>query len=176
MLLILSVEGLAWFPLICHSFVGWNEYQGAGGWSGAVSIPGKGCIIPLGVGGRARGTPCGIDSWDDTSCPDTDWPGLGGLVGGRARLTRYLVPMNQIHCPIQESGSYSMVLEMAVPTSFLLQGSKSLQISHHGKFWSVSGLHPRIGILWIPVHIWQRSFLVSLAWVYVSSFLNVHPS
>ena len=42
--------------------------------------------------------------------------------------------MNQIHCLIQESGGYSMVQDLAVPVSFILQENKFLQISHHEKF------------------------------------------
>ena len=61
--------------------------------------------------------------------------------------------MNQVHCPIQEFGGHSMVPESAVPISFLSQGIEFLRISHHEKFQSVSGLHPRTDILWIQVHI-----------------------
>ena len=89
MLLILSVEGPAWLPLINCSLVGQNEYWGWGGSSGAVSTPGKGLREPLGAHGGARGGLWGLDDWDSiTGCPNADKPRLGGLVGGWARLTR----------------------------------------------------------------------------------------
>ena len=84
MLSILSVEGPASCCHCCCSFVGQKEYQGAEGCSGAVSTPGKGAKEPCGAQGGARG-----ELWDvNASCPDADRPGLGGLVGGWARLTR----------------------------------------------------------------------------------------
>ena len=57
-LLILSEERLAWLSHAEQSSVGYSEYQGVGGCSGAVSMPGKGLCIPLGTGGKQG---CGID-------------------------------------------------------------------------------------------------------------------
>ena len=151
MLLILSVEGPAWLPLSSLSLVGWSEFWGVWGWNGAVSMPGKVLIVLLGVGGGARDTPWGKDGWNNgAGCPDPDWSGLGGLVGGWARLTK---------SSPNESGGYSMVLKLTVSTSFLSQGIEFLWISHHGKFQSVSELHPRTCIPWILVPNWWRSFL-----------------
>ena len=88
-LLILLVEGPAWLPLINCSLVGWSEYQGVRGFSGAVSLSGKGLVVPFGASGGERGMPWGIDSWDNgVCCLDADRPGLGGLVGDWARLTK----------------------------------------------------------------------------------------
>ena len=68
-----------------------------------------------------------------------------------------------------------MAPELTVSNSFLLRGTEFLQISHHEKFQSVGGLHPRTGILLNPVHIQQRSSLGSLAQVCVSYFLECAP-
>ena len=65
MLLILSIDGLAWGCLSNHCFVGCREYCGIGGCSGAVSTGSLGAIA-AGVG----------------------QPGLGGLVGGWTSLTK----------------------------------------------------------------------------------------
>ena len=82
-LLILSVEGPAWIFLCCHSLEGQNEYWGAEGCSGAVSMPGKGVNEPRGAQGGARGELWGPALWDiDAGCPNADRPGLSGLVGG----------------------------------------------------------------------------------------------
>ena len=67
-----------------HAFVGWNEYRGAGGCDGAVSVSGKGVLEPhgaLGKGGLGGLILCVLG-------PDAVRPGLIGLVGGWARLTR----------------------------------------------------------------------------------------
>ena len=42
--------------------------------------------------------------------------------------------MNQSHCQIQEIGSDSMVLDLTVSVSFLLQAIEFHRISHMGNF------------------------------------------
>ena len=50
---------------------------------------GKGVLEPHGAHGGARGGLGGLALWDSiTGCPDADLPGLGGLCGRWARLTR----------------------------------------------------------------------------------------
>ena len=83
------VEGPACCCLCPHTFVGQNEYQGAGGCNGAVSISGKDALEPRGAQDGAKGGLGGLAHWG--SCadgPDADRPGLGGLGGGWARLTK----------------------------------------------------------------------------------------
>ena len=96
------------------------------------------------------------------------WVGLLGVVLERLSLNQSLN-----HCLTHwEIGSHSMVLALAVPVTFLSLEIKTLQITHHGKFRSVGGLHPKPGIPWIPIHNWQRSFLSSLAEVWISYSLK----
>ena len=65
--------------------------------------------------------------WEVTSQVDSVQIGLGWVAMWEVGLAWLcLVPMNQIHCLIQEFGSHSMVLDLAVPISFLPQGSNSL--------------------------------------------------
>ena len=66
-----------------HTFVGRNEYRGEGGCNGAVSISGKGVLEPCGALGN--GGLRGLVLWE--LGPSADWPGLGAIVGGWARLT-----------------------------------------------------------------------------------------
>ena len=84
--------------------------------------------------------------------------------------SRVTGPTSSSDSTVLEIGSHS-----SVPVTFLSQGIEILQISHHGKFWSVSRLHLRIGIPWIPVHNWPRSFLRSLAWALSFSFSKCVP-
>ena len=52
-------------------------------------MSGKGVLDPHGAWGGARGGLGGPALWDGiTGCPDADKPGLCGLVGGWARLTK----------------------------------------------------------------------------------------
>ena len=52
-------------------------------------MPGKGVKELHGVRGGARGELEGPALWDSNAgCPNADRPGLGGLMGGWARLTR----------------------------------------------------------------------------------------
>ena len=67
-----------------RAFVGWNKYRGAGGLDGAVSVSGKGALDPHGA--LSKGGLGGLALWE--LGPDAVRPGLGGLVGGWARLTR----------------------------------------------------------------------------------------
>ena len=69
------------------AFVGWNEYRGTGGCNSAVSVSGKGVLEPLGAHGGEMGGFKGPALWGHVD-PDAGWPGLGGLVGAWARLTR----------------------------------------------------------------------------------------
>ena len=72
----------------CHcscAFVGRNEYRGAGGHDGAVSVSGKGALKPRGALGK--GGLGGLAIWELS--PNAVRPGLSGLVGGWARLTRF---------------------------------------------------------------------------------------
>ena len=80
--MILSWEGLACCCLSLCALVCHKEYWGAGGFNcGAVSTSGR-AICLFGIGG-------GISGCDgDTGCHCVDWPGLGGLIGGWASLTR----------------------------------------------------------------------------------------
>ena len=72
-----------------RAFVKWNEYQGVGGCNGAVPMSGMGVLEPRGAQGGARGGLRGLALWDlGTVDPDADRPGLGGQLGGWARLTR----------------------------------------------------------------------------------------
>ena len=72
-----------------HAFVGWNEYRGVGSCNGAVSVSGKGALDPLGACGGAMGGLRGLTCWDPRGVdPNAGRPGLGGLVGGWARLTK----------------------------------------------------------------------------------------
>ena len=94
------------------------------GGSGALTTPGKDLREPYGAKGGARGGLGGPDSWDCIAgCPNADWPGLGGLVGGWARLTRSSPDESD---SLSEFGGHSMMPELVVPTSFLLQESKFL--------------------------------------------------
>ena len=52
-------------------------------------MSGKGVLEPLGAQGRAMGGLKGLALWDlSIADPDAGGPGLGGLVGGWARLTK----------------------------------------------------------------------------------------
>ena len=52
-------------------------------------MSGKGALDPCGAQGGARGGLRGLTLWDGCAvCPDAGRPGLGGLVGGWARLTK----------------------------------------------------------------------------------------
>ena len=52
-------------------------------------MSGKGALEPCGAWGGERGGLRGIACWGcNTGCPNADRPGLGGLMGGWARLTR----------------------------------------------------------------------------------------
>ena len=64
-------------------------------------------------------------------CPNAGRPGIGGLVGGWARLTKSSPNESD---SLSDSGGHTMVPELIVSTLFLLQGIKFLQISHHEKF------------------------------------------
>ena len=75
-------EGPACCCLSVYALVCCNEYQGVSGNSGAVSTSGN-SLCCHGNGGGTMGI-CGID----TGHACVDWPGLGGLVGGWASLTR----------------------------------------------------------------------------------------
>ena len=88
-LLIVWVEGLACCCHCSHCLVGQNEYQGAAGSDGAVPVSGKGVLECHGAQGGARswlGGPALCDG--DAGCPNADRPGLGGLLGGWARVTK----------------------------------------------------------------------------------------
>ena len=82
------------------------------------------------------------------------------------------LPMFLIHYQMKELADHLM---MSGFSSLLSQGIEFHWISHHGKFWIIGGLCPRIGIPWIQVHNRRRSFLGSLARVYVSSFVKCAP-
>ena len=70
------VEGLT---CCCHcfcTFVGQNEYRGAGGCNRAVSMSGKGALEPRGARGGARDGLGGLALWDGCAdCPDAGRPG-----------------------------------------------------------------------------------------------------
>ena len=52
-------------------------------------MSGKGVLDPCGALCGAKGGLGGLAHWDScTDCPDAGRPGLGGLLGGWARLTR----------------------------------------------------------------------------------------
>ena len=73
----------------CHcrcsrAFVGWNEYRGVGACNGAVSVSGRGALNLFGALGK--GGLEGPHAWE--LGPGADRPGMDGLVGGWARLTR----------------------------------------------------------------------------------------
>ena len=52
-------------------------------------MSGKGVLEPHEARGGERGGLGGLALWDNvTGCPNAGRPGLGGLVGGWARLTR----------------------------------------------------------------------------------------
>ena len=52
-------------------------------------MSGKGVLEPLGAQGGAKGGLRGLALWDPCGVdPDAGRPGLGGLVGGWARLTK----------------------------------------------------------------------------------------
>ena len=80
MLLILSKDVPTCGSLAKHCFVGQSEYWGVGGCSGAVSTYGSANVLHGTGGGAAGGNIAGQLS--------ADWPGLGGLVGGWASLTK----------------------------------------------------------------------------------------
>ena len=93
----MCINALLMFPVedpacCCHcscTFVGWNEYRGAGGCDHAVSVSGKGALEPRGACGGAMGGLGGLELWDLMfDDPNAGRPGLGGLVGGWARLTK----------------------------------------------------------------------------------------
>ena len=89
---------------------------------------GKGAFKPLSAHGGVRG----CAPWDgNAGCPNANWPGLSGLVGGWARLTKSSPNESD---SLSDSGGHTMVPELIVSTLFLLQGIKFLQISHHEKF------------------------------------------
>ena len=78
------LNGPACSCLCSHAFVGRDKYRGVRGLDGAVSMFGKGAFEPrgaLGIGGLG-----GLVLWE--LGPDAVRPGLCGLVGGWARLTR----------------------------------------------------------------------------------------
>ena len=160
MLLILSPEGWGWQAN--HSFVGWREYCGMGSsgtWSDPEGCAPSGTTGGVGLGGIAFETLVSVQiglGW--VALMEV---GLGWLVP---------VPRCQIHCQTQTLGDYSTLSKL-----FLSQQMKFLQISHHGKFQSIGGLHLRTGISWILVHNQQRSFLNSSCWVYVSFSLKCAP-
>ena len=82
-------EGPACGCLCSCAFVGQNEYRGAGGHDGAVSVSGKGVLDILGACGGAMGGMRGLALWDLCGVdPDAVRPGLGDLVGGWASLTK----------------------------------------------------------------------------------------
>ena len=81
-LLMLSWEGPACCCLSVHALVGHNEYRGATGCCGVSSTSGKSLCLQ-GNGGGAIG-----DCHGDGVHRCVDRPGLGGLVGGWASLTR----------------------------------------------------------------------------------------
>ena len=94
MLLILSIDDLTCACLSSLPLVGWKEYWGVGGCSGAVSMSGNAEVLH-GNAGSAAGSKTGDTIRGDITGPldvDTaggaDQPGLGGLVGGWASLTR----------------------------------------------------------------------------------------
>ena len=52
-------------------------------------FPCKGALEPHGAWGGARGGLRGLALWDNvTVCPNAGRPGLGGLLGGWARVTK----------------------------------------------------------------------------------------
>ena len=71
------VEGPACGCHCSHAVVGQNEYQGAGGCNRVVSVSDKGALEPLGALGKG-----GVRGLAAV------WPGVSGLMGGWARLTR----------------------------------------------------------------------------------------
>ena len=77
-----SWEVLACGCLSVRAFICCNEYQGVGGCNGAVSTSGSSLCLHGNAGG-AMGACEG-----KTACHCANWPGLGGLVGGWASLTR----------------------------------------------------------------------------------------
>ena len=87
MLLILSPEGCgSW---VSHSFVGHKEYHGLGGSGIAGSWPDLEGCAPVGTCGGAMGGFGRACVWGFCAVwLGADWPGLGGLVGGWARMTR----------------------------------------------------------------------------------------
>ena len=123
-LLMLPVEGSACGCCRSHSFVGWNEYQGACGCNGVISS--KGALKPHGALGGVRG----LVLWG--LGVDVVWPGVGGVLGDWARLARSR-PDESDSLWDSGVGGRSMAPMLTVSTLILSQGIKFLQISHHEK-------------------------------------------
>ena len=86
---IFPCEGPGCDCLCSCAFVGRNEYRGVGGCNGAVSMSGIGVLELLGTQGGAIGGLRCLVLWDLFNVdPDAGRPGLGGLVGGWARLAK----------------------------------------------------------------------------------------
>ena len=156
-LLMFPVEGPACCCHCSHTFVRWNEYQGVGGCDGAVSMSGKGALKLPGAQGGAMGVLGGWVLWGNCAvCLDADWPGLGGLVAGWARLTRSSPNESD---SLSDSGIWQSLngarTGCAHFNSFtgneVSSNFTSWEISNH--WWAAS----QTGILWIPVHNQQRS-------------------
>ena len=81
--------------------------------------------------------------------PDAGRPGLGGLVGGWARLTK--------SSPNESDSGIWWLLNGARTNCVNFNSFTGNQVSHHGIFQSIGGLCPRTGIPWIQVHNQQRS-------------------
>ena len=131
-------------------------------------MSGKGALEPHGAWGGAMGGLGGLTLWDLGAVdPDAGRPGLGGLVGGWARLTRS--SPNELDL-VSDSGIWQLLNSAGIDCVYFNSFAGN-QISHHGIFRSIGGLHPRIGILRIQVHNQQRSSFYSLVEAHVFSFL-----
>ena len=169
-LLILSPEDGSW-QANC-SLVGQREYCGLGGLDTAGTWPDLEGYAPVGIRGEAMGGFGWVCIWGFcTVCIDADRPGLGDLEGGWAGMTisshKVSDSLSDVEIGRLLNGTrFNFVDFTSFAGNRVSSNFTSEEILKH--WWAASkNWYP---IPWIPVHKQQRSFLSSLAWVYVSSF------